>query len=85
MVILKCEIKRPSSVFHGPGHITPGQGLPRTEKGGHPRQTAKFLFVYDDHPRHWGFRSLVHVSRRVQPPFGIPQPGLYALELAAEQ
>ena len=33
----------------------------------------------------WGFRSLTFVCRSVQPPFGIPQPGLAGLQLAAIQ
>ncbi len=71
MGVLRCEIEHPSSVFRGLGHIAPSQGLRATEKGDHARQTAKFLFVHDDHPS--------RVSRRVQPPFGVPQSGLNGL------
>ena len=75
MGVLRCEIEHPSSVFHGLGHIAPGQGLRGTEKGDHTRQTAKFLFVHDDHPPPG---SGAH-GRRVQPPFGVPQSGLNGL------
>ena len=51
MGVLRCEIEHPSSVFHGLRHIAPGQSLRGTQKGDHTRQTAKFLFVHDDHPR----------------------------------
>ena len=54
-----------------------------TVHGDRTRETAKLLFVHDDHLGRWGFRSLTPVCRRVQPPFGVPQAGLNALELAA--
>ena len=56
-----------------------------TVHGDRTRETAKFLFVHDDHLSRWGVRSLTRVCRRVQPPFGVPQSGLNALELAVEQ
>jgi hypothetical protein len=50
MVILRDEVKHPSGVFHGVGHIASSLGLCGSEQGDFARQTAKFLFVHDDHP-----------------------------------
>ena len=85
MVVLRDEVERPPGVFHGAGHIAQSQGLSGTVHGDRTRETAKFLFVHDDHRRRRGVRSRAHVCRRVQPPFGVPQAGLNALELAARQ
>ena len=49
MVILRCEVERPPGVFHGVGHIALSQGKCGTVHGDRTRQTAKFLFVHDDH------------------------------------
>jgi hypothetical protein len=38
-----------------------------------------------DHPGRWGTRSVPRVCRRVEPPLGVPQPRLDALQLAADQ
>ena len=57
MVVLRDEVERPPGVFHGVGHIAPRQGQSGTVHGDRTRQTAKFLFVHDDHLRRWGVRS----------------------------
>ena len=79
MVVLRYEVERPPGVFHGGGHIAPSQGQSGTVHGDRTRETAKFLFVHDDHLSRWGFRSLTHVCRRLQPPFGVSQSVLHAL------
>jgi hypothetical protein len=85
MVILRNEVKRPSGVFHGVGHIAQSQGNCGTVHGDHTRETSKFRFIHDDHPRRWGERKLTPVCLGVQPLFGVAQSGLNALELAVKQ
>jgi hypothetical protein len=77
MVVLGDEVKHPSGVMHGVGHIAPSLSACGSEHGDHPRETAKFLFVHDDH--------LTPVGCPVQPPFCVPQSGLHALELPANE
>jgi hypothetical protein len=82
MVVLGYEVERSPGVCHGLWHIAPSHGQSGTENGDRTRETAKLLFVHDDHLG-WGSRSLTHVCGRVQPPFGVPQSLLNGLELAA--
>src|SRR5258706_14565178 len=49
------------------------------------RETAKFLFIYDDHRSRSGKRQITRVCRRVQPSFGVQQSGKRGFELAATQ
>ena len=75
MVVLVGEVEHPPGVAHGAGHVAQHQGLPGTGHRDRPREAAVFLLVHHDRP----------VRRRVQPPLGVPQPGLDARELAAHQ
>ena len=85
MVVLSDEVERPPGVGHRGGPIAPHQGLPGPVDGDPTRQTAKFLFVHNDHLGRRGFLPVTHVGRRVQPPPGIPHACVNALELAAHQ
>src|SRR6266536_819991 len=85
VVLLRRTIERPPGVPHGAEHIAPSQGLCGTVQLDRPREAAKFLVVDDDHLRRWGLGSLTDILRCVQPPLGVPQSGLNALELAASQ
>ena len=59
------------------------QGLPGAVDGDRRREAAELLLVHDDHRRRR--RPVAHAGRRVQPPLGVPQARLDALELAAGQ
>ena len=80
------EVERLPGVCHGARPHRPAPGpCPARAHGDRTRETAKCLVVHDDHRSRWGVRSRTPVCRRVQPPFGVPQAGLNALELAATQ
>jgi hypothetical protein len=49
MVIPRDEVKHPSGVFHGVGHIAQSEGNCGTVHRDRTRQTSKFLFIHDDH------------------------------------
>ena len=68
-----------------PGSIAPGQGQGGTVQLDRPREAAVLLLVGHDHLGRPGCGSLTGSCCRVQPPLGVPQPGLNSLELAAGQ
>ena len=82
IVVLRCEIEHPSSVFHGLGHIAPapeparhGSGRSYPADGEIPLRPRR----PSPPPGIPVARADQPAIRRVQPPFGIPQPGLNAL------
>ena len=85
MVFLRREFERPPSVFHRLWHVAQNQSNSGAVHGHRTGQTAKILFVHDDHLGRWGFRSPPDVFFRIQPPFGIPQSRLDAIKPATLQ
>ena len=85
VVVLRRKLERPPGVPHGAGHVAPSQGQRGAVHLDRPREAAELLVVDDDHLRRRGLRVPRGTGRRVQPPLGVPQPGLDALELAASQ
>ena len=82
MIVLTDEVERPPGMCHGSGHIAEDQGLSGTVDGDRTRKSAKSLLVHNDHLRRWGLRSPPNTRRPVEPPFGVAQPRLNALDLA---
>ena len=86
MVVLRYEVEHPPGVFHGVGHIAPSQGQSGTVQWrSHPGRRRNSSSSTTTIVSRWGFRSRTPVCRRVQPPFGVPQAVLNALDLAAIQ
>jgi hypothetical protein len=97
MVVHGYVVEHPSGVFDNAGHIAQSKSISGMSKRDHTRETAKRLFVHDDHPSRQGLRSRArtHVCRDVlgvwrvyalvYPPFGVPQSSLNATELAVGQ
>jgi hypothetical protein len=85
VVVLTDEVEGPPGVSHGAGHVTENPGLPGTVYSDQRRESAKSLLIHDHHPRRSGRGSLTAPCRRFQPPLGILQAGLDALDLAAHQ
>jgi MFS family permease len=83
VVISRRKFERPPGVPHGAGPVALDQGLGSTVQLDLRREAAKFRVVDDDHLRRWGRGSLTDTCRPVQPPLGVPQPGLNVLVLAA--
>ena len=85
MFFPRREVECPLSVFRRAWHIAQSLGKYGTKNGYMYRQGPKLFFVYDDHLDRWSLRSLTRISRRVQPPFGVPHAGLRGLQLAQTQ
>ena len=49
MIILRDKVKHPPGIFHGVSHIAQSQRDSSTVNGDPTGQTAKFLFIHDDH------------------------------------
>ena len=85
VVVLADEVERPPGMGHGAGHIAEDQGLSGPVHGDRARQSAERRLVDDDH-RARSLGGPVHgLVRRVEPPLGVPQPLLDALDLAPDE
>ena len=76
MVVRAGEVERPPGMGHGAGDVAEDLGLSGPVHGDRTRQSAEPP-GHDDHP------SMLAPAVVVQPPLGVLQPRLDALELAA--
>ena len=85
VVVLADEVQRPPGMGRGAGHVAEDQGLAGPVHGDRARQATERRLVDDDHRARWRGSPVRGLVRRVEPPLGVPQPLLDALDLAPDE